>query len=89
MADTNEATIELKKNIKAYEALRQGLERTHSGRFALLHDGSLMNVFNDRWDAYLIGRERFGEGHFSIKKIGERPASLGAATLYTEPVVIE
>ena len=69
MADTNEATIELKKNIKAYEALRQDLERTHSGRFALLHDGGLVIVLNDRWDAHLIGRERFGEGHFSIKSI--------------------
>ena len=86
-ASAYEATEELKRNIAAYEALREDLERTRHGRFALLHDGNLVNVLNDRWDAYLVGRERFGEGRFSITKIGEPPATLGAATLYTEPVL--
>ena len=85
----DEATNELKRNIEAYEAIRKELEQTHRGRFALLHDGRLVNVLNDRWDAYVVGRERFGEGSFSITKIGEQPASLGAATLYTEPALIE
>lgn len=79
---------ELRKNIAAYEAMQDRLEREHRGRVALLHDGALVHVLNDRWDAYLIGMERFGEGMFSIKKIGERPASLGAAAGYTEPVPI-
>lgn len=89
MANANEAMNELKRNIEAYQAIQKELERTNSGGFALLHEGNLVNVFNDRWDAHLVGHERFGEGRFSIKKIGEPPASLGAATLYTEPVLIE
>ena len=89
MANDSEAMHELKRNIEAYQAIQKELERTSDGRFALLHEGILVNVFNDRWDAYLVGQERFGEGRFSIKKIGEPPATLGAATLYTEPVSIE
>lgn len=80
---------ELKKNRDTYNAMRDKLEREHRGRVALLHDGELVFVYNDRWDAYVIGTERFGEGNFSIKKIGAPPASLGAATWYTEPVPIE
>ena len=89
MADANEAMNELKRNVEAYQAIQEELERTNSGRFSSLHAGSLVKVFNDRWDAHLVGHERFGEGRFSIKKIGEPPATLGAATMYTLPVSIE
>jgi len=83
------AMHELKKNIKAYNAIREELERKHRGRTALLHDGQLISIYNDRWDARDIGCERFGEGRFSIKTIGTPPASLGAATMYAIPVPIE
>ena len=80
---------ELMKNREAYNAMRDELEREHYGRIALLHGGELVSIYNVRWDAYVIGSEHFGEGRFSIKKIGEPLASLGAATLYTEPAPIE
>ncbi len=83
------AMRELVKNRKTYNAMRAELEREHYGRIALLHDGELVSIYNDWWDAYVIGHERFGEGCFSTKAIGAPPASLGAATLYTEPVPIE
>lgn len=83
------AMRELRKNIAAYRAMQDRLEREHRGRVALLHDGTLVRVLDDRWDAYLIGMERFGEGRFSIKTIGGRAASLGAAAVYAEPVPIE
>ena len=75
---------ELRKNRQAFNGIRRELERDHSGRIALLHDGALVSIFNDRGDAYMIGCERFGEGRFSIKKIGVLPASFGAAASYTE-----
>ena len=75
---------ELRKNREAFNGMRRELEREHSGRIALLHDGELVSIFNDRGDAYVIGCERFGEGHFSIKMIGALPASFGAAASYTE-----
>ena len=78
------AMAELRKNREAFNGMRHELERDHSGRIALLHGGELVSIFNDRGDAYFIGCERFGQGHFSIKKIGTPPASLGAAASYTE-----
>lgn len=86
---TDDPMRELRKNIAAYETMRERLEREHLGKIALLHDGELIHILNDRWDAYVVGTERFGRGHFSIKKIGQRPVSLGAAASYTEPVPID
>ena len=83
------AMNELRKNRNAFNGMRRELEREHSGRIALLHDGELVSIFNDRGDAYVIGCERFGEGHFSIKKIGTSPASFGAAGSYTEFVSLD
>ena len=45
-------------------------------------------LYNDMLDAYLVDVEKFGEGNFSIKQIGREPASLGAATLFTETVKV-
>ncbi len=81
--------VELRKNIEAYEAMEQDLERDHSGRVALFHHGKFITTYNDYGDAYDIGCEKFGLGHFSITRIGEKPASLGAATLYVEPMAID
>ncbi len=80
----NASMRELNLNRDAYRTMQRELERHHRGRFALLHGGELVHLFNDRWDAYVIGTDRFGEGGFSIKKIGERPARLGAATPYAK-----
>lgn len=83
------ALVEIKKNIKAYQAVREELVRDKLGRVALFHDGALVATYNDHEDAYDIGCEKFGLGHFSLKRIGEQPASLGAATLYVEPVSVD
>ena len=80
---------EIRKNIKAYQSLKKQLERVHFGRIAVFHDGKLVSTYNDRGDAYDIGCEKFGLGHFSLKQIGEKPASLGAATQYVEPMTID
>lgn len=89
-ATTHDAAMkQLRRNRKAYDEMRDALEREHPGRVALLRDGELVHVLNDRWDAYVVGMERFGEGCFSIKKIGERAASLGAAAACASPVLID
>ena len=79
-----QAMSELRKNRGAFNGIRHDLERGHSGRIALLHGGELVSIFNDRGDAYMTGCERFGEGRFSIKKIGVPPASFGGAASYIE-----
>lgn len=85
---TDHPMRELRKNMAAYETMRERLEREHQRKTVLLHDGKLIHILNDRWDAYVVGMERFGAGCFSIKTIGQPPASLGAAT-YGELVSID
>lgn len=43
-----------------------------------MHEGELVMVFNDEGDAYSVGCERFGLGHFSLVNIAQRPARLGS-----------
>lgn len=80
---------ELRKNIKAYNSMREELEQNHFGKIALFHDGSLVAVYNDRNDAYDIACEKFGLGNFSLREIGESPASFGGASLYLDLVSVE
>lgn len=72
---------QLEKNRKAYDAMKGELESKHFGRVAFLHDGELIEIYNDSGDAYAIGCEKFGLGNFSIEKIGEPPISLGIFTM--------
>ena len=88
-ASFDEAMAEIRKNIKAYQSMEKELERDHFGRIAMFHDGKLVSTYNDRGDAYDIGCEKFGLGRFALKRIGEKPASLGAARLYVEPMTID
>lgn len=71
----------LETNRAAYDELKEKLEAEHSGQVALLHDGKLIDVYQDSGEAYSIGRERFGLGKFYIKKIGQAPISVGIFTL--------
>lgn len=79
---------ELEKNIAAYNAMRENLERDHFGRIALFHNGQLIATFNDREDAYDIGCDRFGLGNFSLTSIGEEPKSLGSIAMSVAPLSV-
>ncbi len=72
---------QLSQNIGAYEKIAQELEERHLGQFALLSNGEFVQVYATRSDALKIGREKFGEGNFSIKQIGGRSLSRGIQTL--------
>ncbi len=72
---------QLHKNRAAYNAIKEEMEAEHFGRAALLHDGEIVEIYDDSGDAYAIGCEKFGLGNFSIEKIGEPPISLGVFTM--------
>lgn len=55
------------------------------GRTALLHQGEVVDVYNDTGDAYKIGRDKYGLGNFTIQVIGEPPISLGIHTPGVRP----
>lgn len=72
---------QLEKNRAVYNAIKDEMEAEHFGRAALLHDGEVVEIYNDSGDAYAIGCEKFGLGNFSIENIGEPPISLGVFTM--------
>lgn len=72
---------QLSRNIATYEQIVQDLERRHLGEFALFSNGKLIEVYEARSDALKVGREKFGEGKFSVKQIGGSPLSQRIDTL--------
>lgn len=70
---------QLIQNKTAYEKVRIAMEAKHLGRVALMHDGEIVNIYNDSGDAYSIGVEKYGLGEFSLQKIGDRPIKMGSA----------
>lgn len=75
--DRKAVADQLQRNREAYDKVREAVEAEHSGRFALMHGGEIIEIYNDSGDAYSIGCEKFGLGNFSIEKIGDTPISLG------------
>lgn len=76
---------QLDRNQAAYEAIRADMEDKHFGRVVLMHDGEIVEVYNDSGDAYKIGCEKYGLGNFSLVNVGERPINLGFFTMFVEP----
>ena len=72
---------EMRKNLDAYEEKKNELELDHSGKFAVMHNGELVDIYNDEQDAYKSACARFGLGKFVLKHIGGRPISLGMYTI--------
>ena len=72
---------QIEKNRKAYDIKKDRLEAENLGCVALLHDGEIIEIYNDMQDAYKIGKSAYGLGYFSLERIGERPVSLGIYTM--------
>ena len=54
------------------------LEVEHLGRYALMHDGEVVGIFDCKIEAFDAGRDKFGAGRFSFHEIGARPVHVGA-----------
>ena len=79
---------QLDLNREAYNKVKDDLESRYPNRVALMHDGKVVEIYGDTEAAFGIGCERYGEGKFSTKKIGQGPASLGSAASHARPVHI-
>ena len=76
---------QLDRNQAAYEAIQKEMEGKYMGRVVLMHDGEVVEVYNDGGDAYKVGCEKFGLGNFSLVNVGERPIDLGFFRMFVEP----
>ena len=66
-------------NFDAFESrFGASLEAVHLSRFALMHNGEVVDIFDDKIEPFDAGLDRFGLGRFSFHEIGARPAHVGA-----------
>lgn len=72
----------LREEIAAYEEMRSNLEAAHLGKWALVHDSVLVDVFEEFDQAASIAVRRFGRGPYLIRQIGARTVSLPASVMY-------
>ncbi|MGB3480314.1 MAG: hypothetical protein WBB67_14290 [bacterium] len=61
----------LEKELKTYETKKQELIGKSKGKFALVKDDQVIDVFDTKIDAIRQGYERFGNVPFLVKQIVE------------------
>ncbi|MDE2799427.1 MAG: hypothetical protein OXI94_12250 [Gemmatimonadota bacterium] len=57
----------------AYETMRKELERDHLGKYAVVRDKKLLEVFNDFREAWIAAAKKYGVGrdtHYLIRRVG-------------------
>jgi hypothetical protein len=73
---------EIDTEITAYEKMREQLETEHMGKWVLLHQEKLVNIY-DSFDAAAEDAVRqFGRGPYLIRQIGAPPVTLPASVMY-------
>jgi hypothetical protein len=77
MADQSDKDRQVKENYDAFVQKLPELLATHSGKFALLHDREIVELFDSAGDAYKAGQQRYPTGLFSIQQVTESAADLG------------
>ena len=74
---------EIDTEIAAYEGMRETLETEHMGKWVLLHEGKLVNIY-DSFDAAAEDAVRqFGRGPYLIRQVGAPPVTLPASVMYS------
>lgn len=61
----------LEKELKTYEESKSELIKTSVGKYVLIKDSKIINVFESQNDAIKAGIEAFGNNPFLVKKIEE------------------
>ncbi|HEX8062679.1 MAG TPA: hypothetical protein VF535_05635 [Allosphingosinicella sp.] len=64
-------------NYEAFEQMLPELLRDAPGKFVLLRDRRLVEVFDSASAAHAAGAARFDDGLFSVQKVKEGAVSLG------------
>lgn len=68
---------EIQRNFEAFQSEVGALVSEHRGKFALMRDAEVTELFENLGDAVSAGHSRFGDGMFSIQEVTDRPLDLG------------
>lgn len=72
----------LKKQIKAYERMRDDLELDHFGEWVVFFDEKLIGTYETFDEAASVATRKFGRGPYLIRQVGEPPLTLPASVMY-------
>ena len=72
----------LKKEIAAYERIRDDLELEHFGEWVVVRGEKLIGTYDDFQEAAADAVRRFGRGPYLIRRVGAPPPTLPASVLY-------
>ena len=73
---------DIDQEIKAYETVRDELETKHMGKWALVHDGKLVALYDTLEEVAEQAVSRFGSGPYLIRQVGAPPVTLPASLMY-------
>ena len=68
---------QIRQNYEAFMAQLPRLVLTQRGKFALMHDGEIIEYFDTVRDAYIAGQQLYSDKLFSVQEIRETPVDLG------------
>ena len=77
---TSKAEARRKEIDRNFEAMSQRLNEympVYANKHALMHEGEVIEFYNDWQDAYRTGMRFYGEGLFSVQKVTAEPVDLG------------
>ena len=72
----------LRKEIDAYEAMLDYLEREHMDKWVVVHDEKLVDSYETFQDAAYDAIARFGRGPYLIRLVGEPPIIMSPRIWY-------
>ena len=76
MSDPN-IQKEVDENYKAFKELLPELLKDHRGRFALMRDKEVVQIFDSVHDAVVFAKDKYEDELFSVQEVTEQSADLG------------
>lgn len=77
MADFESKQSQVDANYEIFEKRLSELMLSHAGKFALMHDGEIIEFFDTANDADLTGSHLYTDGLFSVQLVDSAPVDLG------------
>lgn len=74
------ANIQL--DIQKYNEMKNDLEKEQIGKWVLIHDGKLIDIFETFEKAAEVAVNNFGKGPYLIRQIGAQPITLPISVMH-------
>jgi hypothetical protein len=77
MSEPSARDVEIERNFRAFQARESAFPPSQNGKYALMHDGEVIGVYDTLADAHQTGERFYRDQVYSIQRIGRKPIGLG------------